>query len=97
MVVDAGGGSAASQAGGVLLTGAVRASGLDVAWSAALAPWRPQFATHDPAKVLLDLALSLALGGDACSDLAVVRAEPALFGPVGSDPTHLADVDAVGR
>src|SRR5665811_1889805 len=41
----------------------------------------------DPAKVLLDLALTLALGGDTCSDLAVVRAEPAVFGPVASDPT----------
>ena len=87
MVVDAGGGSAVGQAGGVLLTGAVRASGLDVALSAALAPWRPQFATHDPAKVLLDLALTLALGGDTCSDLATVRAEPAVFGQVASDPT----------
>ncbi|NTW41348.1 MAG: IS1380 family transposase, partial [Cellulomonadaceae bacterium] len=42
---------------------------------------------HDPAKVLLDLALTLALGGDACSDLAVVRGEPAVFGKVASDPT----------
>ena len=81
LVVDAAGGSAVSQAGGVLLTGAVRASGLDAALSAALAPWRSSFATHDPAKVLLDLALTLALGGDACSDLAGVRAEPAVFGP----------------
>lgn len=29
----------------------------------------------------------VALGGDACSDLAVVRAEPAVFGPVAFDPT----------
>ncbi|NMR19190.1 transposase [Cellulomonas fimi] len=87
LVVDADGGSAVGQAGGVLLTGAVRASGLDVALSAALAPWRARFATHDPAKVLLDLAVTLALGGDACSDLATVRAEPAVFGQVASDPT----------
>ncbi|NMR19270.1 hypothetical protein HIR71_03405 [Cellulomonas fimi] len=71
----------------MLLTGAVRASGLDVALSAALAPSRVRFATHDQAKVLLDLGVTLALGGDACSDLATVRAEPAVFGQVASDLT----------
>ncbi len=85
--VDADGGSAVSQAGAVLLTSTVRAAGLDVALSQALAPWHAPLARHDPAKVLLDLALTLALGGDACSDLAAVRAEPAVFGPVASDPT----------
>ena len=94
--------AAVGQAGGVLLTSTVKAAGLDVGLSAALAPWRPAGATHDPAKVLLDLALTLALGGDTCSDLAVVRAEPAVFGPVASDPTLsrtiarlAADVDRV--
>jgi len=100
--VDTGGRAAVGQAGGVLLTSTVRAAGLGVGLSAALAPWRPANATHDPAKVLLDLALTLALGGDTCSDLAVVRAEPAIFGPVASDPTLsrtitrlAADVDRV--
>ncbi len=87
LAVDAKGGSAVGQAGGVLLTSTVRVAGLDAGLSAALAPWRPGGATHDPAKVLLDLAITLALGGDTCSDLAVVRAEPAVFGSVASDPT----------
>jgi len=85
--VDTTGRGAVGQAGGVLLTSTVRAAGLDAGLSAALAPWRPVGATHDPAKVLVDLALTLALGGDTCSDLAVVRAEPAVFGTVASDPT----------
>ena len=85
--VDAAGGSGVSQAGGVLLTSTVRAAGLDVALSRALAPWRAPLARHDPAKVLIDLAMTLALGGDACSDLAAVRAEPAVFGSVASGPT----------
>jgi len=96
------GGSAMGHAGGVLLTSTVKAAGLDAGLSAALALWRPASAVHDPAKVLLDLALTLALGGDTCSDLAVVRAEPAVFGPVASDPTAsrtiarlAADVDRV--
>ena len=100
--VDSRGRAAVGQAGGVLLTSTVKAAGLDVGLSAALAPWRPAGATHDPAKVVLDLALTLALGGDTCSDLAVVRAEPVVFGPVASDPTLsrtiarlAADVDRV--
>ena len=74
--VDTRGRAAVGQAAGVLLTSTVRAAGLDVALSTAMAPWRPELATHDPAKVLLDLAITLALGGDTCSDLAVVRAVP---------------------
>lgn len=78
---------AVGQAGGVLLTSTVRASGLDRALSAALAPWAPRWARHDPGKVLADLAISLALGGDACSDVSLLRAEPGVYGPVASDPT----------
>lgn len=51
-----------------------------------LAPWRKPLAIHDPAKVLLDLAVALELGGDCLADIAVVRAEPAVFGLVASDP-----------
>jgi hypothetical protein len=76
-----------SQAGGVLLAETVRKTGLDAAISAALAPWRRPRAVHDPRKVLLDLALAVALGGDCVSDVAMLRAEPAVFGPVASDPT----------
>jgi len=61
--VDTRGRAAVGQAGGVLLTSTVRVAGLDAGLSSALAPWRPANATHDPAKVLLDLALTLALGG----------------------------------
>ncbi|WP_024285360.1 IS1380 family transposase [Cellulomonas sp. KRMCY2] len=87
LTVDTSGRTAVGQAGGVLLCSTVRAAGLDVALSGELARWRRPTARHDPAKVLLDLAITLALGGDTCSDLAVVRAEPAVFGAVASDPT----------
>jgi hypothetical protein len=76
-----------SQAGGVLLVETVRKSGLDTAISAALGPWRKPRAVHDPGNVLLDLALAVAVGGDCLSDVAVLRAEPQVFGPVASDPT----------
>ena len=50
--------------------------------------WRdPQGRRHPDAAVLRDLAVILADGGDCLSDLAVLRDQPALFGPVASTPT----------
>jgi hypothetical protein len=84
-----------SHAGGTLLTATIRASGLDRALSAALARWRRPTAVHDPAKVLLDLAVAVGLGGDCLADIAVLRAEPGVFGRVASDPTVSRTVDAL--
>ena len=42
---------------------------------------------YPDAAVLRDLAVLLADGGDCLSDLAVLRDQPALFGPVASTPT----------
>ena len=92
-VVDTAGSMVVSQAGAVLLTETVRAVGLDQALTAALAPWRSPHAVHDPAKVLLDLAVTLAVGGDCLADIAVLRAEPGLYGLVASDPTVSRTVD----
>ncbi|MEU1601249.1 transposase, partial [Streptomyces sp. NPDC005708] len=58
-----------SQAGGVLLVETIRKTGLDRAISAALAPWHKLRAVHDPGKVLLDVALAVALGGDCLADV----------------------------
>lgn len=68
LCVDTTGCSAVGQTGGVLLTETVRVSGLGVELSAALGRWRKPTAVHDPAKVVLDLALTLALGGDCLAD-----------------------------
>ncbi|MEU7474170.1 IS1380 family transposase [Streptomyces sp. NPDC044984] len=76
-----------SQAGSVLLVETVRKTGLDQAISQVLAPWRKPRAVHDPGKILLDVALAVALGGDCLADIAMLQCEPALFGPVASDPT----------
>ncbi|WP_037603312.1 IS1380 family transposase [Streptacidiphilus rugosus] len=86
---------AVSQAGGVLLVEAARRVGLDAGLSKALAPWRKPRTVHDPGKVLLDLALAVAFGGDCLSDIGVLRAEPAVFGPVASDPTVSRLVEAL--
>jgi len=45
---------AVAHTGGALLTRTARVSGLDVALSRALGPWRKPLARHDPAKVLRD-------------------------------------------
>ena len=85
--VDAAACGVVSQAGGVALLEVARVGGLGRALSAGLAPWRAPRAVHDPAKVLLDLAVTLALGGDCLADMAVLRAEPGVYGRVASDPT----------
>jgi Transposase DDE domain group 1 len=95
--VDAAGSGVVSQAGGLLLTEAVRISGLDRELSRALAPWRKPLAVHDPAKIVTDLAITLALGGDCLADIAVLRAAPELFGRVASDPTVSRTVDALAQ
>ena len=75
-----------SQAGGLLLTQTLAVTGLDAGLSAGLERWRAPRAVHDPGKIIADLAVTLALGGDCLADIAVLRAEPELFGPVASDP-----------
>jgi hypothetical protein len=76
-----------SSSGGSLLLETARLVGLPRLLLQALAPWRSARAQHDPGKVLLDLAAAIALGGDCLADVAVVRAQPDLFGHVASDPT----------
>lgn len=76
-----------AQAGAVLLVETIRKTGLDQAISTALAPWRKQRAVHAPGKVLLGVALAVALGVDCLADVGMLRAEPSVFGPVASDPT----------
>jgi hypothetical protein len=79
----------------VLLVETVRKSGLDTATSAGLTPWRKPRAVHDPGKVLLDVVLAVALGGDCLADIGMLRAEPGVFGPVASGPTVSRLIDAL--
>ena len=93
--VDTNGVGVVSQAGGVALVETIRVAGLDRARSAALARSRKPMAIHDPAKVISDLAIALALGGDCLADVALLRAEPGVFGAVASDPTASRTIDAL--
>jgi len=84
-----------SHGGAVLLAATAVKVGLDRGLSSALRPWRRPLAVHDPGKVLLDLAISVAIGGDSLADIAQVRAEPAVFGLVASDPTVSRLIDTL--
>jgi hypothetical protein len=75
-----------SQAGGLLLAETARVTGLGQGLASGLARWRAPRAVHDPGKILTDLAMAVALGGDCLADVAVLRARPELAGPVASDP-----------
>src|SRR3954470_5445161 len=95
LAVDGQGRKVVSGAGGVLLTRTAATVGLDRALTEAMAPWRRPLARHDPGKVLLDLAMSLAIGGDCLADIAQLRAAREVFGPVASDPTVSRLIDAL--
>ena len=86
IVVSADGSGIVSQAGALLLAEAVRVTGLGEGLSVGLGRWRASRAVHDPGKVIADLAIAVALGGDCLADIAMLRAQPQLFGPVASDP-----------
>ena len=75
-----------SQAGALLLLEAARVTGLGEGLSAGLARWRAPRAVHDPGKIVTDLVVALALGGDCLADVAVLRSQPELAGRVASDP-----------
>ena len=86
IMVSADGTGIVSQAGGLLLTRTLRVTGLDRGLDTALERWRPARAVHSPGKIITDLAVAVALGGDCLADVAVLRAQPELAGPVASDP-----------
>lgn len=87
LFVDATGRGIVSQAGAVTLVRTAERIGLMTALSGALGLWRKPLASHDPGKIICDLAMAIAIGGDCLADLALLRNQPQVFGPVASDPT----------
>jgi hypothetical protein len=61
----------------------------------ALAGVRERRGRHDPGRVIRDLAVMLADGGDCLWDLHAVRDQEPLFGPVASDPTAFRVINAI--
>ena len=93
--IDGAGASVVANAGSTVLLRTAQTVGLSGALRDALAPWRRPLARHDPGKIVLDLAVSLAIGGDCLADIAQLRAAPEVFGLVASDPTVSRCIDAL--
>ena len=76
ITVSADGKGLVSQAGALLLAETARVTGLGEGLSAGLAHWRAPRAVHDPGKIIADLAVAVALGGDFLADIAMLRSSP---------------------
>jgi hypothetical protein len=81
----------------VLLTKTAELTGVSAAMREALSAWRKPTAVHDRGKVLTDVAVALALGGDCLADAAIIRAEEGLFGAVASDATVSRTISALAK
>jgi hypothetical protein len=84
-----------SHAGAALLAVAADRLGLTAALWRALTGMRERRGRHDPGRVVRDLAVMLADGGDCLADLRAVRDQQPLFGPVASDATAFRVIDAI--
>jgi hypothetical protein len=85
--VTADGDGLVGHAGAVLLVELAERLGLLAELDRWAGRGQPDRAQHRAGKVLADLAVMLADGGDCLSDLAALRDQPGLFGQVASTPT----------
>jgi hypothetical protein len=85
--VTADGDGLVGHVGAALLVGLADRLGLPAELDRWVGQGQPGRARHRAGKVLTDLAVMLADGGDCLSDLAVLRDQPGLVGPVASTPT----------
>lgn len=76
-----------SHAGVALLVELADRGGLTVALSRALADTRERRSAHDPGRVLRDVAVMLADGGDCVTDMAAFEGQERLFGARASETT----------
>ena len=86
-----------SHAGAGLLAEAADRLGLTGALSGGLAGMRQRRGGHDPGRVVRDLAVMLADGGDCLSDLRALRDQQPLFGAVASNATAFRVIDEIAR
>jgi hypothetical protein len=84
-----------SHAGSALLAQVADKVGLTSALSLRLAVLKQRARGHDPGRVIRDIAVMLADGGECVSDLGGQREQAALFGQVASDSTAFRTVDRV--
>jgi hypothetical protein len=84
-----------SHAGTALLAQVADKLGLTRALSLRLVGLKQRRRGHDPGRVIRDLAVMLADGGECVSDLGAVREQEALFGQVASDSTAFRVIDRI--
>ncbi len=95
LTVEVGGHGVVSHAGSAVLRLLADNTGLTAALSKVLAR-RGFNPVHDRGRVLADLAVCIADGGRVVSDLAALREQGELFGPVASDPTLWRTLEGIG-
>jgi Transposase DDE domain group 1 len=95
LMVTADGRGVASHGGSRLLADLAEVTGLADGYALAMRGARQRCSRHDPGRVLVDLAVMLADGGEAISDLAVLREQAPVFGAVASTATAWRVLDAV--
>jgi hypothetical protein len=94
--VSADGVGLVSRTGAALLRELTVQTGLASSWSEVLLDtYKALPSVHMPGRVLADLAVMIADGGDALAHLAVLRDQDKLFGAVASDATAWRCVDRV--
>jgi hypothetical protein len=93
--VTADGAGLVSHAGTALLAQVADKLGLTRGLSLRLGLLKQRRRGHDPGRVIRDLAVMLADGGECVSDLGAVRDQQALFGAVASDSTAFRVIDRV--
>jgi hypothetical protein len=93
--VTTGGRNVVTHAGARLLADLAEELELRAALSAAMAPTKTRRRGHDRGQVLTDLAVAIADGGRAISDLRTLSDQPALFGEVASVATAWRALEAI--
>jgi hypothetical protein len=95
--VTADGEGLVSHAGVALLVELSDQFGLTGALSGALAETRERRSAHDPGRVLRDVAVMLADGGDCVTDLDAYRGQERLFGARASETTTHRVLKSIDR
>jgi Transposase DDE domain group 1 len=86
-----------SHAGTALLSQVADKTGLTRALSRGLSGMRERRSAHDLGRIVSDLAVMLADGGDALCDLGAIREQAPLFGEVASDATAYRAIERIAR
>ena len=85
--VESGGSGVAAHVGLYALGALADQLGLGTSLSSRIAPRGERMPLHDRGKVLVQMALVLAGGGESCADIEHLRAQEEMFGSVPSDST----------